>query len=34
MKQLLIALTLLMTSAAPSMALEFNNNTVHGTFQR
>ncbi len=34
MKQLLIVLTLVIASAAPSMALEFNNNTVRGAFQR
>ena len=34
MKQLLIVLTLLVASAAPSMALEFNNQTVSGSFGR
>ena len=34
MKQLLIVLSLLVASAAPSMALEFNNDTVRGTFGR
>jgi hypothetical protein len=34
MKQLLIVLTLVVASAAPAMALEFNNSTVQGVFGR
>jgi hypothetical protein len=34
MKTLLIALALFVATAAPSMALEFNNSTVQGSFGR
>ena len=34
MKTILIALALVVATAAPSMALEFNNETVQGTFGR
>ena len=34
MKTVLIALALIVATAAPSMALEFNNETVQGTFGR
>ena len=34
MKTLFIALALFVATAAPSMALEFNNSTVQGTFGR
>ena len=34
MKTVLIALALIVASAAPSMAIEFNNSTVSGGFGR
>jgi hypothetical protein len=34
MKTLFLALALVVATAAPSMAVEFNNNTVHGGFGR
>jgi hypothetical protein len=34
MKTILIALALVVATAAPSMALEFNNSTVSGSFGR
>jgi hypothetical protein len=34
MKQLLIVIALVVASAAPAMALEFNNSTVHGGLGR
>ena len=34
MKTVLIALALIVATAAPSMALEFNNSTVSGSFGR
>jgi hypothetical protein len=34
MKTVFIALALIVATAAPSMALEFNNETVRGTFGR